>query len=116
MLSADDARTLWEYIERSPCLHALSTEQRRWVELFKAVGSRDAARMAQMAEMLLSQHSDLPSGHRQYLIAAGMAGYLAQDRREQAAALWKRYPDDVREREKENLNLRMLHAHAVLPN
>jgi len=113
MLSAAEGRALWEFIQRSPCLSTLSAEQRRWVELFKAIGSRDAARMAQMAEMLLTQQSDLPTGHRQYLIAAGMAGYLAQSRPIQAAGLWNSYPDDVKDLDKENLNLRLLHAHAM---
>jgi hypothetical protein len=54
--------------------------------------------------------SDLPDGHRQYLMAAGMAGYLAQGKRSEARALWKRYPRDVGETD--DLGLRLLYAHA----
>ena len=111
LLPANEARALWERLEKSSCISALGASQRRWLELFKAVGARDAARMAQMAEMLLTEPSDLPPDHRQYLMMAGMTGYVAQGRREQAAALWNRYPNDVR-KGGEDLALRLLKAHA----
>jgi hypothetical protein len=111
LLPARDARAIWERLEKSSCISALNASQRRWLELFKAVGSRDAARMAQMAEMLLTQQSDLPADHRQYLLSAGLAGYIAQNRRADAAAMLARHKDDFRE---ENLGLRLLKAHAGL--
>jgi hypothetical protein len=76
----------------------------------RAVGERSATDMARLAAALLEKPSDLPSGHRSYLIAAGMAGYLAQGKRIEAAALWDRYPADVDRLG--DVGLRLLNAHA----
>jgi len=74
------------------------------------VGERSAPDMARIAEALLAKTSDLPSGHRRYLMAAGMSGYLAQGKRAEAAALWNRYPADADRFT--DIGLRLLHAHA----
>lgn len=111
LLPAKEARAIWERLEKSACIGALNLAQKRWLELFKAVASRDAARMAQMSEMLLTQKSDLPPDHRQYLLAAGLSGYIALGGRAQATAMLARYKDDYKE---ENLGLRLLKAHAGL--
>jgi len=66
--------------------------------------------MARLAEALLTKPSDLPAGHRQYLLAAGMAGYLAQGKRAEAVALWTRYPKEADYAE--DIGLRLLYAHA----
>lgn len=113
LLAPAEAAAVWERIERAPCYAALSAEERQWISLMKAVGARDAAQMALLAEALLAKTSDLPDGHRQYLMAAGMTGYLAQGRRAEAQALWKRYPRDVEE--ENDLGLRLLQAHAFAP-
>ena len=76
----------------------------------KAVGVRDAPTMARLAEGLLAKTNDLPNGHRQYLMAAGMAGYLAQGKRAEARALSDRYPGDGGVAN--DLGLRLLYAHA----
>jgi hypothetical protein len=102
---------VWTRFEHSPCAAALAPEQRAWMTLFKAVGRRDAAAMAAGAESLLAVRSDLPSGHREYLMAAGMTGYLAQGERAKAAALWTRYPRDAAGAE--DPTLRLLAAHAL---
>jgi hypothetical protein len=114
VLGADDAQALWERLEHAPCAQSLAPAQRAWIAMFKAVGRRDAAAMASGAESLLAVPGDLPSGHRQYLMAAGMAGYLAQGRRDQAAALWSRYPREVSQPSDggDDLTLRLLAAHA----
>jgi len=110
MLSANEARTVWERIESGPCSSRVTPDERQWIDLMKAVGIRSAPDMARLAEALLAKPSDLPAGHRQYLTAAGMAGYLAQGKRAEARALWSRYPKDVDKTE--DVGLRLLYAHA----
>src|SRR6266850_2520251 len=110
MLSPDEAKRLWERIERGPCSSHLAPEERQWIDLMKAVGNRSAPDMARLAEVLLAKPSDLPAGHRQYLMAAGMAGYLAQGNRAEARALWNRYPKDADRTG--DVGLRLLYAHA----
>ncbi len=110
MLSADEAGALWDRLDRSACASRIGGDEREWMDLMKAVGRRDAPQMAQLAEALLAKPSDLPTGHRQYLMAAGMIGHLAQGKRAQAAALWNRYPKDVDLTN--DIGLRLLYAHA----
>lgn len=113
LLSRAEGDALWQAIERSPCFASLEAMQRQWIRLFSAVGRRDAEAMARVAENLLDTRSDLPAGHRQYLIAAAMSGYLAQGQRDKAAALWTRHPGDVGDTS--DLTLRLLRAHAFPP-
>jgi len=54
----------------APCAMAVPPAKQAWIELFGAVASRDAIRMAALAEQLLAQTSDLPRSNRQYLITA----------------------------------------------
>jgi hypothetical protein len=110
MLSPKEAEMVWDRIDRGACGSRLTPEERQWIDLMKAVGSRAAPDMARLAELLLAQQSDLPAGHRQYLMAAGMAGYLAQGKRAEARALWNRYPKDVAGTS--DAGLRLLYAHA----
>ncbi len=110
MLSPREAGAVWERIERGACSSRMSPDERQWIDLMKAVGTRSAPDMARLAEALLAKPSDLPSGHRQYLTAAGMAGYLAQGKRAEASALWSRYPKDVDKTD--DVGLRLLYAHA----
>jgi hypothetical protein len=110
MLSAEEAKAVWERIERAPCSSRVAPSERQWIELMKAVGNRSAPEIARLAEALLELPSDLPTGHRQYLLAAGMAGHLAQGKRAEASALWNRYPEDADYTE--DIGLRLLYAHA----
>lgn len=113
LLSSDEARAVWDRIERTPCASSLSPAERQWIGLMKAVGTRDATKMARLAEALLATTSDLPEGHRKYLLAAGMAGYLSQGRSAEARVLWNRYPRDADGAG--DIGLRLLHAHAFDP-
>ena len=109
LLSPDEARALWQRIERAPCFPTISAAERQWVEMMKSAGARDAPGMAQLAEKLLATTSDLPATHRQYLLAAGMTGYLVQGKRAEARELWNRYPRDA---DDSDIGLRLLEAHA----
>src|SRR5258708_7571154 len=110
MLSPDDARAVWERIERGPCSSRVAPDERQWIDLMKAVGNRAAPDMARLAEALLAKPSDLPTGHRQYLMAAGMAGYLPQGQRAEAGARGSRHPKDADKTA--DVGLRLLYAHA----
>jgi spermidine synthase len=109
-LSPADISELWNLVDHAPCNSRISSEERQWLDLMKAVGNRDAPKMARLAEALLQKTSDLPASHRQYLMAAGMAGYLAQGKRAEARALWERYPRDADAAG--DIGLRLLNAHA----
>ena len=110
LLSRNEASELWDRIERSPCLAHLEPQQRAWIELFAAVGRRDALVMARTAEALLALQSDLPGGHRHYLITAALTGYIVQGRRDKAAEILARFPKDSEDAV--DLPLRLLRAHA----
>ena len=115
LLSREEGRELWETIERSPCLKQLDADQRRWIQLFSAVGRRDGEAMGRLAEALLRERSDLPAGHRQYLMTAGATGYIAAGKSDKARDLWNLYPNDVRDSGSSNTNdltLRLVRAHA----
>jgi hypothetical protein len=110
LLAAPEAVAVWDRIERTPCASSLSAPGREWIAMMKAVGARDAPEMARRAEALLAKENDLPEGHRQYLLAAGMTGYLAQGKRAEARRLWEAYPND--NAEANDLGVRLLVAHA----
>jgi len=112
LLSREEARSLWARLEREPCISGVADEERNWMNLMSAVGGRDAPEMARLGEALLARPSSLPAGHRQYLMAAAMAGYLAQGKRTAARALWSGYPKDVDATQ--DVGLRLLYAHAFM--
>jgi predicted membrane-bound spermidine synthase len=113
-LSAAEGRALWDRLSdrigAARCGAAPGPSQKAWIALFRAVAARDPARMAELAEHLLGQASDLPGSNRQYLLTAGMTGYLALGQRGKAADLWNRYPRDGDRTT--DLDLRLLYAHA----
>ena len=117
-LSAAEGRALWDRLGdqlgdrrgAAPCRGSPAPAQKAWIGLFRAVAARDPATMAGLAEQLLGQASELPSGNRQYLLTAGMTGYLALGQRDKAVELWNRYPRDVDGTT--DLDLRLLYAHA----
>ena len=113
MLSAQEAGAVWDRIEHGACSSLVAPDEQQWIDLMKAVGNRAAPEMARLAEALLARSSDLPTGHRKYLMAAGMAGYLAQGKRAEASALWNRYPKDADGTD--DIGLRLLHAHTFPP-
>jgi predicted membrane-bound spermidine synthase len=110
LLAPTEAQAVWGRIEASPCFSSLPEAGREWIALMKSVGARDAPEMVRRAQELLAKDNDLPEGHRQYLLAAGMTGYLAQGKRAEARALWQAYPKVSAEAN--DLGLLLLFAHA----
>ena len=87
---------MWARFAAAPCFAALRAFQRNWIGLFAAVAARDAARSAALAAGLLATEPAANANAREYLMMAGMAGYLASGDPVRAKALWNKYHEGVR--------------------
>ena len=90
-LPAEQAGMVWKRVTDAPCFGGLEKYQRRWIELFRAVGARDAAPMAELAGQLLAGAYELNAESREYLWMAGLTGYLAAGDKAGALRLWDLY-------------------------
>lgn len=111
-LPAEDTAAIWRRFESTGCYGSLPQTYKRWIALFKAVGARDAANMASLAEQLFADPLELPTESRRYLLTAAMTGYLAQGKPREALRAWERYAPSVSRDEGSQLMLRLLYAMA----
>ena len=111
-LAPGEAGAIWRRFETAGCYGSLPQPYKLWIALFKAVGARDAANMASLAEQLLAAPGELTAENRRYLLTAAMTGYLAQDKPAQAAQVWERYAPRLSSDDRSQLVLRLLYAKA----
>jgi hypothetical protein len=88
-LPADAAAAVWLRMARTPCFAELYVFQKTWLALFRAVGARDSARMAELGARLLGNERPYGSEAREYLLMAAMTGYIAERKPERALELWR---------------------------
>jgi spermidine synthase len=96
-LASDDVSAIWYRIARAPCFAELHEFQRSWIALFRAVGGRDAARMAELAERLLSGEQRPGIEAREYLLLSAMAGHVALRQPARALDLWSAHREALGE-------------------
>ncbi|MFH1045016.1 MAG: fused MFS/spermidine synthase [Pseudomonadota bacterium] len=111
-LAPEETGAIWKRFETTGCYGSLPQAYKLWIALFKAVGARDGAAMAKLAEQLFAKPSDLPSESRPYLLTAAMTGYLAQNKPHEALQAWARYSPQISSVERSQLMLRLLYAKA----
>ncbi|MGE5304544.1 MAG: spermidine synthase [Alphaproteobacteria bacterium] len=80
---------LWKRLATLPCVSDLGDEEKKWLDLFKAVGMRDAPGMSAIAEELLNR--GVRAENEAYLVAAAMLGHRAQGNHSRVHNLWTRY-------------------------
>jgi hypothetical protein len=112
-LAPEETGAIWRRFETAGCYASLPQPYKLWIALFKAIGARDAANMASLAEQLFATPSDLPAESRRYLLTAAMTGYLAQNKPAAAARAWERYSPQIARDERSQLILRLLYAKAT---
>ena len=110
-LPPEEAGAIWSRIREAPCHKDMHEFQRRWVALFAAVGARDAVQMAELASGLLANQTELTNDSREYLLMAGMAGYVAAGSPQHARTLWGYYSTQVRKNSSKPI-FRLLRCHA----
>ena len=114
-LAPHEAGQLWNRVGSSPCYRTLPGIGKAWVSLFAAVGARDGARMAEIAEDILPRAGQMPGSWRSYALAAAMAGNGGAEEWSAVSELWSRYGGDFADRPEaagEGLLFRMLRAHS----
>jgi predicted membrane-bound spermidine synthase len=110
-LPAVEAGEFWARVAAAPCHGALHDFQRRWIALFRAVARRDATPMAELASELLATQTELGSDAREYLLMAGMTGYIAAGAPQHARTLWGYYVERIQRSAAKPL-FRLLRCHA----
>jgi spermidine synthase len=110
LLDPADADAIWSRFERAPCYERHAPSDQAWVQLFRAVGRRDAAAMAQQADALLAANQPLSSRGRHYLLTASLAGNILSGALDRAQSAWDRHSTEAARAEL-GLDLRILHAH-----
>ena len=105
-----EAQAAWARFVAAPCFATLRDFQRGWISLFAAVAARDGARSGALAAELLATQGDLSRDAREYLLLAGMTGYLASGDPQRALSLWKQYEDQIRGAAKPVFRLLRCHA------
>ena len=90
-LSAADSAQVWQAFEDSKCFTLLPEMDREWIGLFKAIGKRNSAEMADRVEKLIGMNAAVEMSHKEYLLTAGMTAYLASGNPAAARAFWQRY-------------------------
>jgi len=90
-LRPEELDAVWKKMESGPCVRSLSSEEKKWIALFKAIGRRDAVAMVSGAKACLETAQGLGSKELQFLVASGMTGSLMQGNRDGSLSLWRTY-------------------------
>lgn len=113
--SPEDASKMWTYLESESCPKTLAPLKKKWLSLFKAVGSRDLGQTFHLSGELLSQSNDMSFIQTTYLLMAGMASALALHDEKSAIQLWGRYQERIQQKDQPpGLVFRLLVAHSVM--
>ena len=116
-LRPEEMQRLWPRVESLPCARVLYDVQADWLELVKAIGTRDAPAMAETSLRLFANRQDRTPLRRRFLLAAGMLGNIADGKPAGARTLWERHAADALQNSSPSLMLRILAAHAgVVPS
>ena len=83
------AEPLWSNLAPPRCAAGWPPDKHSWIQLFAAVGARDATRMSELAESLLERQGLSPI-QRNYLFNAALTGYLVDRRNAEARKTWGR--------------------------
>lgn len=113
-LRPHETDVFWRHWRTSDCYSRLSSYQTDSLALFRAVGQRDLAKMARLAESLLMTRADASREQGTYLLAAGMLAHLGQGDGKEALRLWDTYGLPVLDGNSAALMLQLLWTHGVV--
>jgi hypothetical protein len=89
-LRPEESEAIWRIAEAGTCYSGLTSEEKNWVSLFRAIGSRDAGKMRFSAAVLLSD-GEKTTAEMGYLVAAALLGNLTEAKHDENRRLWNQY-------------------------
>lgn len=110
-LPAAELNPVWSAFERSNCMAVMSDSEKSFIELAKAVSSRDFTRTIALARELATPGGALPPSTMQYIIGIGMLAAIADGNRVAALEL---YQQTFGTQEQDDTVFRLLYAQARL--
>jgi spermidine synthase len=112
-LSQEQFTRLLHTIETASCARRLSSAQRDFISLLKAVGKKDPALMAQYSKILLAkmENRKVDADLLEYVLSAGMLGYLSSGNNQDAGILWRKYSPLLPDKNVQSMPVRLLVSH-----
>ncbi|HET7729788.1 MAG TPA: fused MFS/spermidine synthase [Usitatibacter sp.] len=114
-LAREPASQLWARVAASPCAARLTPFERALLDLFAAVGRRDAAAMVELGAAVLDATAGSRSVITEYAFIATVTGLVCQGRMQDAAGVLERGTRDWLVPGSRTTELRFLHALATDP-
>ena len=111
-LNSQELATIWQQLINPRCLDSWSRYETDWLTFLQAIGARDSQTFSLLAEQLLNQAQPLTDTRKQYLLAAGMLGFVAQGQPARAAAMWQQHSATLFTEQAPHLFFQLLLAHA----
>ncbi|MCA8944229.1 MAG: fused MFS/spermidine synthase [Planctomycetes bacterium] len=89
-----------------------SDEQRRFLDLLRAVSHRDAQSMAELGSAMLVRASELQQGLREYVVAVTMLGQVTLGDQAGARSTWSTHRDSLAAKARHAFRTQVLLAHS----
>jgi spermidine synthase len=112
-VSQEQFTRLLHTIETGSCSRRLSSAQRDFIALINAVGKKDPALMAQYSKTLLAKMEKraVDADLMEYVLSAGMLGYLSSGNSQDASILWRKYSPLLPDKNVQSMPVRLLVSH-----
>ena len=115
-LRPQELDAVWQKMESGPCTRSLPPAERNWIDLFKAVGRRDAGAMASGARTILGGKQQMQQEEIKFLVTSGATGSLMQGDKAGALGLLSAYRSGTFGAAGPDLLFRMLTADSTMPD
>jgi spermidine synthase len=109
-LTPAEMDAIWRRLHGESCIVPTSPLERECLDLFKAFGKRDGAKMLESARSLLARVDAFDPNARKFFLVTGMLGALAQGDRAESSRLWSQYGTTILGNKEPDLLLRLLLA------
>ena len=95
LLRPQELASVWAKLESGSCARLLSSEEKNWITLLKAMGGRDAGAMVSGAKSILESGKRVQPDALRFLVASGMVGSLMQGDRDGSFRFWSGYRSSI---------------------
>jgi hypothetical protein len=107
---------VWAKLESGNCARLLSSEEKSWIALLKAVGGRDVGAMVSRTKSVLESGKRVQPDALRFLVASGMVGSLMKGDQDGSFRFWSGYQSILFGTGQPDLFFRMLATESTKPD